>query len=158
VLQKYATNGQFRAVLVGDGTPSGVLPMTNRSMVSRTSETGVRWCRFRGQKGNSGLAGIPDALNEGSPYRGVCLRRSKAVKGTSLSGFCTIVTHREGIAQVVYAYIGTRKLCNSGRTSGVSLPIRVRISHHLFAIDGKQLRNAYSASAWNIAEHMSCNS
>ena len=35
------------------------------------------------------------------------LRRSKAMKGTSLSGFCTIVTHREGIAQVVYAYIGT---------------------------------------------------
>ena len=50
------------------------------------------------------------------------LRRSKAMKGTSLSGFCTIVTHREGIAQVVYAYIGTRKLRNSGRTSGVSLP------------------------------------
>ena len=104
------------------------------------------------------LAGIPDALNEGSPYRGVCLRRSKAMKGTSLSGFCTIVTHREGIAQVVYAYIGTRKLRNSGRTSGVSLPICVRISHHLFSIDGKQLRNAYSASAWNIAQHMSCNS
>src|SRR5664279_4362952 len=80
------------------------------------------------------------------------------MKGTSLSGFCTIVTHREGIAQVVYAYIGTRKLRNSGRTSEVSLPIRVRISHHLFSIDGKQLRNAYSASAWNIAQHMSCNS
>src|ERR1019366_7717426 len=78
------------------------------------------------------------------------VRRSKAMKGTSLSGFCTIVTHREGIAQVVYAYIGTRKLRNSGGTSEVSLPIRVRISHHLFPIDGKQLRNAYSASAWNI--------
>ena len=37
-----------------DGRPSGVLPMTNRLTVSRTGETGVLWCRFRGQKGNSG--------------------------------------------------------------------------------------------------------
>src|SRR5208283_4425472 len=44
--------GQFWAVQVGDGTPSGVPPMTNRFTVSRTGETGIVWCRFREQKGN----------------------------------------------------------------------------------------------------------
>jgi len=32
-------------VLVGGGTPSGMLPMKNRFTVSRTREAGVRWCR-----------------------------------------------------------------------------------------------------------------
>src|SRR5271157_4722029 len=30
------------------------LPMKNRFTVSRTGQTGVLWCRFRDQKGNSG--------------------------------------------------------------------------------------------------------
>jgi hypothetical protein len=36
--------------------------MKNRFTVSRTSETGVLWCRFRGQKGNSGLEDKPIIL------------------------------------------------------------------------------------------------
>jgi hypothetical protein len=47
--------GQFWGCAAADGRPSGVLPMKNRFMVSRTSETGVLWCRFRDQKRNSGL-------------------------------------------------------------------------------------------------------
>src|SRR5271165_3106163 len=50
--------GQFWAVQVGDGTPSGVPPMTNRFTVSRTGETGVVWCRFRKQKGNPGSRSV----------------------------------------------------------------------------------------------------
>jgi hypothetical protein len=30
------------------------LTMRNRFTISRTGEMGVHWCRFRGQKGNSG--------------------------------------------------------------------------------------------------------
>jgi hypothetical protein len=45
-LQEQATNGQFRAVLVEDYTPSGALPMTNSFTVSRTGETGVLWFRL----------------------------------------------------------------------------------------------------------------
>jgi CheY-like chemotaxis protein len=37
------------------GKPSGVFPMKNRFTVSRTGQTDVLWCRFRDQKGNSGL-------------------------------------------------------------------------------------------------------
>jgi len=46
--------GNSGMCLVEDGTPSEVLPMTNRLTVSRTGETGCIMEPFSGQKGNFG--------------------------------------------------------------------------------------------------------
>ena len=54
VLQKRAESGAISGCAAADGRSSGVLPKESRFTVLRTGETGVLWCRFRDQKGNSG--------------------------------------------------------------------------------------------------------
>jgi hypothetical protein len=77
---------QFWAVLVEDGTPSGVLPMTNRFTVSRMGETGVLWCCFRGQKGNSGSDIV--SPHRPSPCENRVLRRERGEPEAELHRFC----------------------------------------------------------------------
>jgi hypothetical protein len=43
--------------------------MKNRFAMSRSGEMGIQWCRFRGQKGNSGQVLSRKGKNLGGPYK-----------------------------------------------------------------------------------------